>query len=144
MWRRKGAQITNDHGKVFDVQGSVDAEDRYVLAWKRHGQLNQQFDVIYHDEWKRDPIKGELNKEYGLYVERPFYIITRMGSGRYLDLINNKNFVVKTRNGRRTQIWWFDQKTLTIKSKLNSYSWDIVNSGRGRDMQIYSTNSRWW
>jgi ATP-dependent 26S proteasome regulatory subunit len=84
----------------------------------------------------------EVKREGEVLVERMKMCQDIMD--RYLDLINNKNFVVKTRNGRRTQIRWFDQKTLTIKSKLNSYSWDIVNSGRGRDMQIWSTNSRWW
>jgi len=52
--------------------------------------------------------------------------------------------VIKTPNGRKTQIWWFDQKSLTIKTKLNNQSWDIQNSGRTRNMQIWSTNSGWF
>jgi hypothetical protein len=48
--------------------------------------LNQQWDLLYADEWKGDPKKGELNKEYGMYVERDFYISTAMNSHRYLDL----------------------------------------------------------
>jgi hypothetical protein len=31
-----------------------------------------------------EPKKGELNKDYGLIVERPFYIVTQMESGRFL------------------------------------------------------------
>ena len=93
---------------------------------------------------KDEPKKGELNEDFGLYVERPFYIISEMSSNRYLDLINNRNMVIKTRNGRSSQTWWFDQKSLTIKTKYNNQSFDIQNSGKTNNMQIWSTNSGWW
>jgi hypothetical protein len=32
------------------------------------------WDVIYVDEWKGEPGKGELNEDFGLYVERDFYV----------------------------------------------------------------------
>jgi hypothetical protein len=144
MWYRKGAFIQNEKSKVFDIQGGVDAENRNVLAYKRHGRINQQWDIIYADQWKRDPIKGELNKYFGLYVERDFYITTHMGSRRYLDLINNRNMVIKTQNGRRTQVWYFHQQSLTIRTRYNNQSWDIKSSGRTNDMQIWSTNSGWF
>jgi hypothetical protein len=144
MWSRKGTYITNEKGKVFDVQGGIDNENRNIIAYKRHGKINQQFDIVYKDQWKGEPTKGQLNKDWGLYVERPFYIITHMSSGRYLDLISNRNMVIKTRNGRRTQLWWFDQRTLTIKTKLNQQSWDIKSSGKSQEMQVWSTNSNWW
>jgi hypothetical protein len=102
------------------------------------------WDVIYVDEWKGEPGKGELNEDFGLYVERDFYVQTAMGSGRYLDLINNRNFVIKIRNGRPTQKWYFHQQTLTIRSRYNNQSWDIQNSGKTSNMQIWSTNSGWW
>jgi hypothetical protein len=144
LWYRRGAVVQNERKKVFDVQGGIDQENRNIIAYNKHGKINQQFDIIYEDEWKGEPTKGQLNKEYGLYVERPFYIVSRMGRKRHLDLINNRNFVIKTRNGRKTQIWWFDQRTLTIKTKLNSQSWDIKNSGKTNDMQVWSTSSRWF
>ena len=59
------------------------------------------------DEYEAEPTKGQLNKKFGLYVERPFYIISAMSEHRYLDLINNRNMVIKTRNGRSTQTWYF-------------------------------------
>jgi hypothetical protein len=106
--------------------------------------MHQQWDIIYADEWKGEPGKGELNEEYGMYVERPFYIISGLKANRYLDLINNRNMVIKTPNGRNTQTWYFDQRTLTIKTKLNNQSWDIQSSGRTRNMQVWSTNSQWF
>jgi len=79
-----------------------------------------------------------------LYVERPFYIVSMMAANRYLDVIDSRNLVIKTRNGRKTQEWWFDQKTYTIKTKLNNQSWDIHNSGKSNHMQIWTTNSQWF
>jgi hypothetical protein len=102
MFRMKGAWLTNERGKVMDVHGGVDQENRDIIVWKRHGGRNQQWDVIYADQWKRDPKKGELNKDFGLYVERPFHIVSQLGRHRYLDLIG-RNFVIKTRNGRTSQ-----------------------------------------
>ena len=144
MFKLEGSFVVNERGKVFDVSGNVDAENRNIIVWTKSGSMNQQWDVIYVDEYPEEPKKGELNKEFGLYVERPFYVATQLSSNRYLDLINNRNMVIKTPNGRNTQIWWFDQKSLTIKTKLNSQSWDIQSSGKTNNMQIWSTNSHWF
>jgi hypothetical protein len=102
------------------------------------------FDIIYEDEWKEEPVKGELSKDFGLYVERPFYIVSQLPSNKYLDLISNRNMVIKTRNGRNTQLWYFDQRSKTIKTKLNNQSWDIQSSGKTNNMQVWSTNSGWF
>jgi hypothetical protein len=87
MFRYKNSNVVNEKGKVMDVQGNRDVENQNIIVWNRHNGLNQQWDIIYKDEWKGEPTKGQLNKEYVLYVERPFYIQTQMGSKRYLDLI---------------------------------------------------------
>jgi hypothetical protein len=63
---------------------------------------HQQWDIVYADEWEGEPGKGELNKDFGLYVERPFHVVSEMKSNKYLDLINNRNFALKTPNGRNT------------------------------------------
>ena len=144
MFRLEGAFIVNEKGKVFDVSGGVDAENRNIIVYNKHGKINQQWDVIYADEYPEEPKKGELNKDFGLYVEREFHVITKLPSNRYLDLINNTKFVIKTPNGRPSQTWFFDQKSLTIKTKYNKKSWDITSSGKSQNMQVYTTNSNWW
>jgi hypothetical protein len=144
LFKYDGVFVVNNKNKVFDVQGAVDTENRNVLIFNKHGKINQQWDVIYVDEWKPEPKKGELNEDFGLYVERPFYVVTAMPSHRYLDLANNRNLVINSFYGRVTQTWYFDQKSLTIKSKLNNQSWDIKSSGRTNNMQIWSTNSGWF
>jgi hypothetical protein len=75
----KGAYLTNEKGKVMWVQGDVDDENRQIYVQNRQNKLSQQWVIIYADQWKRDPRKGELNKRFGMYVERPFYIVSRLG-----------------------------------------------------------------
>jgi membrane carboxypeptidase/penicillin-binding protein PbpC len=134
MFRYQSPFLINEKGKVMDVHGGVDAENRQMIVWNKHGKLNQQFDLIYVDEYEGEPGKGELNERFGLYVERSFFVISEMSSHRYLDLINNRNFVIKTQNGRKSQQWYFDQKSLTIKTRLNNQSWDIQNAGKTNNM----------
>jgi len=130
LWRYQDGFIVNEKGKVVDVHGGLDAENRNIIVWNKHGKINQQWDVIYVDQYPREPIKGELNKDFGLFVERDFYIVSEMGKHRYLDLIGNRAMVIKTPNGRKTQTWYFDQRSMTIKTRLNNQSFDIKNAGR--------------
>jgi hypothetical protein len=86
----------------MDVHGGSDTENRQMIVWNKHGKLNQQFEIIYADEYPKEPVKGELSPDFGLYVERDFYVISKLPSNRYLDLISNRNMVIKTQNGRKT------------------------------------------
>jgi hypothetical protein len=99
---------------------------------------------MYVDEWKGEPQKGELNEKFGLYVERDFHIVSQLPENRYLEVPDNRNMQIKTSNGRRQQVWYFHQQTLTIRTRYNNQSFDIKNSGKTNDMQIWSTNSNWW
>jgi membrane carboxypeptidase/penicillin-binding protein PbpC len=127
----------------MDVHGARDDENRDIIVWKKHGKLNQQWDLIYADQYPKDPKKGELNEDFGLYVEITFFIVSEMGKKRYLDLVG-RNFVLKTANGRNTQQWYFHQQTLTIRNRSNNQSWDIRSSGRTNNMQVWSSSGRWW
>jgi len=90
MFKRDGALIVNvKNGKAMDVHGGVDAENRNVIMWTKHGKINQQWNIIYADEYEEEPGKGELNERFGLYVERPFYIVSALPAHRYLDLVSN-------------------------------------------------------
>jgi len=120
MFRKEGDFIVNEKGKVLDVSGGVDAENRNVIVHNKHGKVNQRWKVIYADEYPDEPKKGELNEKFGIYVERDFYVVSELSSHRYLDLINNRNMVIKTRNGRKTQIWYFHQQSLTIRTRYNN------------------------
>jgi len=139
-----GTFFTNDKGKVLDVSGGKDAENQNLIMHNKHGKVNQRWRIVYADEYPGEPTKGQLNKKFGLYVERDFYIVSALSSHRYLDLINNRNFVIKTSNGRSSQKWYFHQQSLTIRTRYNNQSWDIQSAGRTNNMQIWSTNSGWF
>jgi hypothetical protein len=85
--------------RVATVESNQDKENQNMVVEKKDGRLSQQWELIYLDEMKKDPVKGELNEEYGIYVERDFYIISQLESNRYLD-ITGRDFAIKTRNGR--------------------------------------------
>ena len=127
----------------MDINGNVDAEQRNIEIYPKHGKINQQWDLIYTDEWKTLK-KGDLNEDFGMYIERDFHIVTQLKSNRYLSTVNKKDMVIKTPNGFKSQIWYFDQASLTIRSRENNRSWDIKNAGRTSDMQVWSTNSGWF
>jgi hypothetical protein len=126
------------------VQGGLDAENRNLVLETKNGKTHQRWRVTYVDEYEKEPTKGQLNKKFGLYVERDFYVVSALPSGRYLDLIGNRNMVIKTSNGRNTQRWYFHQQSLTIRTRLNNQSWDIKSAGKTNNMQIWSTNSGWF
>jgi hypothetical protein len=131
MWRLKDTHyLTNEKGKVFSVSGGLDTEQRNIVVENRNDKVHQRWRVVYVDEYEREPVKGELNKKFGLYVERDFYVVSALPDKRYLDLINNRNMVIKIPNGRRTQVWYFHQQSLTIRTRYNNQSFDIKSSGK--------------
>jgi len=148
MFRVEGTHIMNGlEGKetAVSILHNTDTESKHITVnEKADDRISQEWEIVYADTWKGEPGKGELNEEYGLYIQRPFYIVSAMATGKYLDLINNRNMVIKTSNGRKTQEWWFDQKSYTIKTKLNNQSFEIMSAGKSKDMRIYSTNSQWY
>jgi hypothetical protein len=134
----------NERGKVFDVHGGQDLENRNIIAWNRHKGLNQQWDVIYADQWPAEPKAGELNKDFGFRVDRTFYIVSEMKAHRYLDMLDNRRIGIKTRANRKSQQWYFHQPSETVRNRKNNQSFDIKNSGKSNDFQVWSTNSGWW
>jgi hypothetical protein len=52
------------------------------LVWNKHGKVNQRWRIIYVDS-KQDQVKG-LNKDFGFFINRPFYIVSKMPMGRVI------------------------------------------------------------
>jgi hypothetical protein len=78
-----------------------------------------------------------------MYVERDFHIVSSMPQGRYVSHIGHK-MVIKKQNGSRYQIWYFHQRSRTIRSRENNRSWDITGGGKSYGMQVWNTNSQWY
>ena len=127
----------------MDVSGGADAENRDIYMTKFHGRTSQQWDLVYAKDWKGEPTTGEWNREYGMIVNKDFYIISTLGRGRYIDYLG-RNLVIKTQNGRTSQKWYFHQPSRTVRSRPTNQSIDIHNSGKSNHLQYYSTSSRWW
>jgi hypothetical protein len=83
---------------------------------------------------KADPKKGELAAEHGLYVERPFYIVSQLKGARYLENTKAGNkIIIKKESGLDEQQWWFDYKNRVIRSKANSgYCLGAQKNGKKR------------
>jgi hypothetical protein len=127
----------------MDVQGAHDSENRNILMWNKHNGLNQQWDIIYVKDMPAEPKKGEMNTDFNFKVDTNFHIVSKMASGRYLDILGN-NIVIKTANGRNTQNWYFHQPSRTVRNRGNNRSFDIQNAGRSNNMQVWNTNSGWF
>jgi len=106
-----------------------------------------KWDLVYTKEYEAQELKaGDMDPEFNFKVNTDFHIVSRMSQHKYIDLISNKA-VLKRPNSRKTQVWFFDKDTKTIKSRSStSYSLQITGSGGNnqKHMHITTTNSRWW
>jgi hypothetical protein len=110
----------------------------------KNGHRYQQWDLIYVKDMPKALGKGDFHPDYGFIILTDFHIVSQLPSGRYLDLISN-NAVLKTSNGFNSQVWYFDHKTRTIRSRrTTSYSLQIQSSGNNPNIVITSTSMKWW
>lgn len=95
----------NIHGKV--LRAEKDLENFASTVWKKSGELNQKWKVVYVDEMETDPKDGDLAKEWGFKINRDFFLISALPARRHLDFIPGNKLVIKTRNGRISQKYYF-------------------------------------
>jgi len=68
-----------------------------------------------------------LNKEFGLEIERPFFIVSKMWMNRVVECVGASNLVLKTlRKANKGQQFFLDDKTQTI----------VSNQWKGRSITI--------
>ena len=128
-----GPYFTNLKGKVLSVGSDVthDTHMRHVrVLGLNKSRPEQKFEILYLDQWKRDPVKGELNRDFGFRVDVDFHIVSELASRRYVENYDSKP-AIKTPNGRPHQRWYFNQATRTIKSRATNQSIAIQSNGRG-------------
>jgi hypothetical protein len=87
-----------------------------------------------------------MNKDWGFYVNRPFYLISKLPFGRVAECVGANNVQMKRwRNNYRPQQWYFDGVSKTIKNNnWKSHSLDIQSNGGSTNVRCTTTNSRWW
>jgi hypothetical protein len=148
MFKYVNGQLVNEKGKIVEVQGPIkdaDQNNRYIkLTTDKKQSLTRLWRIVYVKDMPKELKKGQMDRDFGFRVNKDFHIVSKMGEHRYVDLISN-NVVLKTPNGFKSQVWFFDNNTKTIKSRrTTSYSLQIASSGTGNKALITSTNSRWW
>lgn len=85
MFKYDDSQIVNIKQKLsMEVYQNRDSENQNIILTGSTGKMNQLWDIVYVDEFKGEPKKGELNEDFGFYVERPFHIVSMMPRRRYV------------------------------------------------------------
>ena len=87
---------------------------------------NQRWRILYVDKKPKAMTKG-LNRNFGFYINRPFYIRSKLPMRRVIEIVGGRNLVIKRlyRN-RKAQQFRFAQKSKTIVSvQYPSRSFDI-------------------
>jgi hypothetical protein len=117
--------------------------------YKKHNGLNQKWKIVYLDDTDKEPVKG-LNKQFGFFINRPFYLISALPMARVLTTNSQNNLIVTKRPGTtsaaaKQQQFYFDgaKKTLTSNYWKN-VSIEISGSGKSANTYMAGTNSRWW
>jgi hypothetical protein len=64
----------NARGKVIDVAGGIDNENQNIIVASRNNKMSQRWSIVYVDEDKAAPKKGDYIQDVGFYAARPFYI----------------------------------------------------------------------
>jgi len=121
LFKYDNSQLLNiKYNNAMEVRDNHDLEKQQLHLNRRNNKLNQQWDIVYVPDFKGEPKKGELNEDYGFYVERPFHIISQLPRRRYVQRLpdgGSQEIAIKQPNGYDSQVWYFDQKTLSIKNK---------------------------
>ena len=85
----------------YGVRIENDEEGNPVQVWGNNGSKAQKWQVLYLDEADKDRKKG-FNKEFGLHINRPFYIVSELPFNRVAEMLGGTNMVLKRwRNNQR-------------------------------------------
>jgi len=132
--------MANEKGKMLDVSGAKDAENRNVGAYKKHNGKNQQWHIVYEDdyeEWK----KNADNK--GLIPNKPFRLLSKMRARRALTRTGSK-LIIRNKDNSNDQIFVFNESTKSIQPKQDrSVSIDIEDFGKDRTLAFRKNENIW-
>jgi len=85
-------------------------------VWSRHNGANQRWVIKYLDSDNYEEKTKGLNKEYGLHINRPFYIVSKLPMKRVVEVIGGRNLQLKDRQtNKKSQQFVFDITTKTIR-----------------------------
>jgi hypothetical protein len=106
--------------------------------------MSQRWTIVYVDEDKPTPKKGDYIQDIGFYALRPFYIESQAGGNRFVTLMST-NVVINPQTGESNQKFYFDPTTRTVKAvSMPNRSFNIASNGRSTNLEVNSTNGQWW
>lgn len=76
LWRFENNMLRNERGTVLQVQS--DTYNSQFYHKRKSGNMYQQFDIIYADELPPDLKKGDFNEQFGIHIERPFFVVSAL------------------------------------------------------------------
>ena len=86
-----------------------------------------------------------MNKEFGLEINRPFYMVSKMWMSRVATLAGMDIKLQTLSRTNLAQQFFFDGASKTIKNKQRSnLSLEIQNSGTGTNLRMSTTTARWF
>jgi hypothetical protein len=140
-WDGESGFVNMYDGRVLDVAGGKDEEGNNVQVYKPNQSAPQKWKLLYADKAKPVQMKG-LNKKFGLEVNRPFFIVSKMWMNRVAECVGASNIVIKTLvRTNKGQQFYFDGGTKTIKS--NQWK-DRSITLSGKNLYMTTTSARWF
>ena len=129
---------------MIDVAGGIDNENQNIIVASRNNKMSQRWTIVYVDEDKNAPKKGDFIQDIGFYTLRPFYIESQAGGKRFVSLMGT-NVVINPQTGETNQKFQFDHKTMTIQTlNFGGRSLNIANNGKSTNLEVNGTNGQWW
>lgn len=146
-FRLDGEHVLNvKTGLALDVFGGQDKDEQAVIQYRRHNGANQRWQVVYVDTFK-EASKG-FNKDFGFHINRDFVLVSKYLDDKYVEIDGGANYYMRklVYPPKRTQTFYFDQKSKRIRSKQwAQYSLAIVSSGNGKWANgNQGQRTRWW
>ena len=148
LFKLEGDNLKNvKDNRVFDVKGGKDEEGNKVQAYKKNGSKAQSWRIVYTTDAEKYQEKG-LNKERGIHVNRPFYIVSKMYMERCVEAVGAADLRLRTMRyagSGKPQTFFLDAKTQTLKSnQWHDRSINIEGNGASRNLYMRTTNARWF
>ena len=127
------------------MKDGQDVEGQDVIVEKKTFSIHQKWRIQYVDDAEDAKTSG-LYTPYQIHIGRAFIIRSRLPMQRVVTVIGGRNLVIQTHNrANQNQMFFLDPRTKTIKSVANnSKSIDIQSGGASSNLQVWSTNARWY
>lgn len=106
--------------KVLDVYKGLDKEAQNVQSWAKNNSKSQKWKLVYvdkNDKKQKTRTKGH-NKKFGIQINRPFYLKSRLPMGRFVECWGGNNIILSDFvKGKLGMQFYFDEVSKTIKSQ---------------------------